>query len=78
MQIPFRAVIFFRHYAEKEKYTTVADAYYKPLKVFGVSVEISDESCPVTVSATTKSPGNIFFDGDVREFDVSFENKFFG
>lgn len=60
----------------KRKYTTVADAYYKPLKVFGVSVEISDESCPVTVSATTKSPGNIFFDGDEREFDVSFENKF--
>ena len=60
----------------KRKYTTVADAYYKPLKVLNVSVEISDESCPVTVSATTKSPGNIFFDGDVREFDVSFENKF--
>ena len=60
----------------KRKYTTVADVYYKPLKVLNVSVEISDESCPVTVSATTKSPGNIFFDGDVRAFDISFENKF--
>lgn len=59
--------------APTKKYTSIK--HYQPLKILSVSVEISGEGCPVTVSATSKSAGNIFFDGDERVFDVSFENK---
>ena len=47
---------------------------YEPLSVYKVEVKVYDASCPIILSAASKSTGNIFFYGDTRAFEVSFEN----
>lgn len=45
------------------------------VNIFAVRARVLETKAPISVTAESQSPGNIFFDGDERVLDIVFTNK---